>query len=608
MILSKIRGSDIYALVISLIGLIVFINTNHLNFDYSTNKWVTIFALVGATLLLYYFMILLPPTGNALSMDSAIYLASLFVFGVHLTLNLLLISAVIYAFIEGYSLWWKHVLNFAIYVLMIVVSNEVFIHLGGQVGHIVSANLMTYVMTLAVYFALNVLLIGLYFHFENNDSIFILFQGAVGETIASYSITLVLSIILSILLVNTHVFGLTLFVSVSVLLSYAFKQYFELYKEVDKKATIDQLTGLFNHGTFKEILEEKIKEAKSNQSIFSLAILDLDDFKKYNDYYGHLKGDELLKNFGNLLTEGCLENDVIARYGGEEFVIIMQHKTKQEAFHFLNRLRKSINDTYFEGVEVFPHGCLSFSAGITEYDQEIYDSTMLLSHADDAMYHAKNQGKNNIHVFDGGEDSNRHYNNIDKDMEILEEQLKFFLSKDVGTYRHSRRVFDYAMTFKDYMKITEREKKIFVLGALIHDIGKIEIPREVIQKKGKLTAEEWEMVKMHVTWGKEIVSVHKGLHDLIPLVELHHERYDGHGYPYGLKGKEIPKLARALCVIDSFDAMTTERPYQRTKTYEEGIQELFDCSGKQFDPQFVSDFAKMFNTHFRQDSYEESTK
>lgn len=122
------------------------------------------------------------------------------------------------------------------------------------------------------------------------------------------------------------------------------------------------------------------------------------------------------------------------------------------------------------------------------------------------------------------------------------------------------------------VSLSDYERKTLILGALIHDIGKIEIPRDILQKKGKLEPHEWEIMKKHVTWGKEIVSVNKKLEDLIPLVELHHERFDGNGYPYGLKEKSIPKLARILCIIDSFDAMTTERPYQKTKTFNEALK------------------------------------
>jgi len=187
---------------------------------------------------------------------------------------------------------------------------------------------------------------------------------------------------------------------------------------------------------------------------------------------------------------------------------------------------------------------------------------------------------------------------FEKQLEEAEQQLKIFLSKDVYTYRHSKRVFQYAVDFARKLELPDHERKLFTLGALVHDIGKLEIPRDVINKKGKLEPHEWEMVKKHVTWGKEIISTNKELEDLIPLVELHHERYDGKGYPYGLKGENIPKLARLLCIIDSFDAMTTERPYQKTKSFEEAIQELRDCSGNQFDAKYIEPFIKLIEERY----------
>ncbi|MCL6574199.1 MAG: diguanylate cyclase, partial [Bacillus sp. (in: Bacteria)] len=326
-----------------------------------------------------------------------------------------------------------------------------------------------------------------------------------------------------------------------------------------------------------------------------VVILDIDDFKQYNDLYGHIQGDQLLQEFGALLKNETDEAKfIVARYGGEEFAILMPNTNCHNAFSFMNELRKKANDTYYKGVERLPSGCLSFSSGIAECNKETYGISELLNKADQAMYAAKNQGKNLVQIYNKhSEYSVKHSLSLEKELEEAEYQLKIFLSKDVYTYRHSKRVYQYAVDFSRRLNLSVHERKTLILGALIHDIGKLEIPREILNKKGKLEPHEWEMMKKHVTWGKEIISINKKLEDLIPLVELHHERYDGNGYPYGLKEKSIPKLARILCVIDSFDAMTTERPYQKTKTFQEAIVELRDCSGKQFDPQFIEPFISM---------------
>ncbi|MDP4164707.1 MAG: diguanylate cyclase, partial [Bacillota bacterium] len=417
------------------------------------------------------------------------------------------------------------------------------------------------------------------------------------ETIATYLSTLLLSLVLATLIHSQKTFGLFLFICISFLLSLAFKQHFQLFKEISEKANKDFLTGLNNHGYFKELLVEEMNSTKENGQPLSLAILDLDDFKKYNDLYGHIEGDHLLKEFGALLQRESLANNyLVARYGGEEFAILMPNTNRHTAYSFLNDLRKKTNDTYFKGVEGLPYGCLSFSAGVTECESETYNMSELLNKADQAMYSAKDQGKNLVQIYNEHADYSVHRSlSLEKDLEEAEQQLKIFLSKDVYTYRHSKRVYQYAIDFSKMLQLSDYERKTLILGAIIHDIGKLEIPRDILNKKGKLEPHEWEMMKKHVTWGKEIISTNKKLEDLIPLVELHHERFDGNGYPYGLKGKTIPKLARILCVIDSFDAMTTERPYQKTKTFKEAIAELRLCSGKQFDPQYVEPFIEMIS-------------
>jgi diguanylate cyclase (GGDEF)-like protein/putative nucleotidyltransferase with HDIG domain len=422
--------------------------------------------------------------------------------------------------------------------------------------------------------------------------------------LVSYLSTLLLSIVLGILLQVNAILGLVLFACIAILLSVAFNEHFRLFQETLDKANKDTLTGINNHGYFKEILEREVAAAKDNDQPLSIAILDIDDFKKYNDLYGHIQGDHLLQEFGSLLqTEADKANYIVARYGGEEFAIAMPNTDRNKAYSFMNELRKKANDTYYSGVERLPYGCFSFSCGIAECEKETYSISELLNKADQAMYAGKNQGKNLVQIYNANSEYTVHHSLfLEKELEEAEYQLKIFLSKDVYTYRHSKRVYQYAVDFSRMLNLSVHERKTLILGALVHDIGKIEIPREILTKKGKLDPHEWEIMKKHVTFGKEIISTNKRLEDLIPLVELHHERYDGKGYPYGLAGKSIPKLARILCLLDSFDAMTTERPYQKTKTFQEAIVELRECSGRQFDPQFIEPFIEMI---YRWDNSEE---
>ncbi|HAQ06162.1 MAG TPA: HD family phosphohydrolase [Bacillus bacterium] len=592
------KRTNSYVLMVSVLGILAFILEIE-KLSYTLVEWVTILTLTGSVLLLNHYHIQLPPKGNTLSMDSSVFLASLFLFGLDITLSVLFLNGLIFTFTQRKSELWKHIINFSIYSLMIISSYYLFIFTGGNVGNVHLTNLVPYIVSLSVYFVVNTFLVGLYFLLDASESLTNVLKGIVKETIVTYISTLMLSLVLVILISSQRNFGLFLFICISFLLSQAFKQHFELYKEMSEKANKDYLTGLNNHGYFKELFENEISVARESGAALSVALLDLDDFKKYNDLYGHIQGDALLKEFGSILMkESSDKHYIVARYGGEEFSILMPNTPSIDAYQWLNDLRKKINDTIFKGVEALPYGCLSFSAGVAQWEMETYSMSELLNKADEAMYFAKAQGKNLVQIYQDNFDSLDDSQAFEKQLEEAEQQLKIFLSKDVYTYRHSKRVFQYAVDFARKLELSDHERKIFTLGALVHDIGKLEIPRDVINKKGKLEPHEWEMVKKHVTWGKEIISTNKELEELIPLVELHHERYDGKGYPYGLKGDNIPKLARLLCIVDSFDAMTTERPYQKTKSYEEAIQELRFCAGNQFDAKYVEPFIEMIEERY----------
>ncbi|WP_024632289.1 MULTISPECIES: bifunctional diguanylate cyclase/phosphohydrolase [unclassified Paenibacillus] len=592
-LIHKADRSSMYVVLLSCTGIGIFLYMNKLSYLHlSSDEWVMVYTMLGAALILDYFTFQIPPKGNQQSMDSSVYLACIFMFGGAFSLSVLLPVSLILLIKDRKLAWWKHIVNFSIYSLMIAGAAYVFTWTGGIPGALDGYNLLPYFAALAAYFIINTITLGLFFHFSTKDALQQMKRVFVTESLLVYLCTLILALVLTILVVHNGVLGLLLYLSLSILLSHAFKQLFVMYQSIEEKANTDQRTGLFNHSHFESMLESELGNARSQGTPLSLGLIDIDDFKKYNDRFGHLQGDSLLALLGDFLIRKTEGTQVTAfRYGGEEFTLLMPGMDLDEAYAFMNKLRKQLNDTPFEGVEVFPHGCLSFSAGVARYEVDMYNKSQLVDQADKALYYAKKQGKNNVHRH-GSNDGMEHEIDLVQDVRDIEQQLNLFRYKDMDTFKHSKRVYKYALDLSELLELDNVEKRNFVLGALIHDIGKLEIPWSILNKKEKLTAEEWETIKGHVTWGKKMALTNERFADLIPYIELHHERYDGAGYPYGLKGSEIPRLCRMLTVIDSFDAMTTERPYQETKNVDEAIKELQMCSGSQFDPELAELFIR----------------
>ncbi|HBU84593.1 MAG TPA: GGDEF domain-containing protein [Paenibacillus sp.] len=592
-LIHKADRSSMYVVLLSCTGIGIFLYMNKLSYLHlSSDEWVMVYTMLGAALILDYFTFQIPPKGNQQSMDSSVYLACIFMFGGAFSLSVLLPVSLILLNKDRKLAWWKHIVNFSIYSLMIAGAAYVFTWTGGIPGALDGYNLLPYFAALAAYFIINTITLGLFFHFSTKDALQQMKRVFVTESLLVYLCTLILALVLTILVVHNGVLGLLLYLSLSILLSHAFKQLFVMYQSIEEKANTDQRTGLFNHSHFESMLESELGNARSQGTPLSLGLIDIDDFKKYNDRFGHLQGDSLLALLGDFLIRKTEGTQVTAfRYGGEEFTLLMPGLDLDEAYAFMNKLRKQLNDTPFEGVEVFPHGCLSFSAGVARYEVDMYNKSQLVDQADKALYYAKKQGKNNVHRH-GSNDGMEHEIDLVQDVRDIEQQLNLFRYKDMDTFKHSKRVYKYALDLSELLELDNVEKRNFVLGALIHDIGKLEIPWSILNKKEKLTAEEWETIKGHVTWGKKMALTNERFADLIPYIELHHERYDGAGYPYGLKGSEIPRLCRMLTVIDSFDAMTTERPYQETKNVDEAIKELQMCSGSQFDPELAELFIR----------------
>ncbi|WP_019913997.1 bifunctional diguanylate cyclase/phosphohydrolase [Paenibacillus sp. HW567] len=578
--------SHLYSFIICLIGLGLFVFYDAkppLHFSPSTWGWIT--AMSGAAVILTIFTFQLPPQGNGLSLDSAVYLACIFIFGLPFTLTVLLLCSLILLFVEWRAtVWWKQITNFSMYCIMIVCASDIFTAFGGVQGPLLSSHVTAYLGAMVVYFILNTLLIGYYYYLIYHQNLYDTLKGMLTDTILAYLCTLVLSLVLTVLLYHNRLLGLGMFLCLSVMISYSFKRLFSMYRDIEERANRDQRTGLFNHSYFEDRLEEAMRCSKASGTALSLAMIDIDDFKKYNDHFGHLRGDGLIVFLAELLKKATEGTDIIvSRYGGEEFTLLMPGYDPAASKQFVERLRKTLNNSPFEGTEIFPQGCLAFSAGIAGYQPDVHFKSELVEHADQALYYAKKQGKNLVHIY-GNQSLLEQDIDFSQDVRDIEQQLNLFMYKDLETFKHSKRVFRYALDISELLKLDTLSKRQFTLGALIHDIGKLEIPWGILNKKDKLAPEEWEMVKWHVTWGKEMALTNDRFKDLAPYIELHHERYDGKGYPYGFKGEEIPRLCRMLTIIDSFDAMTTERPYQRTKSFEEAIIELRSCAGSQFDP------------------------
>lgn len=366
-------------------------------------------------------------------------------------------------------------------------------------------------------------------------------------------------------------------------------------QELKSLANEDGLTGVYNHRFFHDKLREKIIYCEKEKTPLSVIFMDIDYFKHYNDLYGHQKGDEVLRIIGSLLKDCVGKEDIVARYGGEEFAIILPGMSEKDAFLLAENIRKKIEDSYFEGEENQPNGQITVSIGISVYPEKAKDDVELIKSADDALYRAKFFNKNRVETYTSILDELK--KDIDEEHIDLITSIKTLISvinaKDRYTYGHVERVVAYCRMFADKLELNEDDKKTLIYGAYMHDIGKMNIAKDILLKKMPLTNEEWETLKQHPANGVDIIKPVKSLENIIPLILYHHERYDGKGYPDNLKGENIPYLVRALTVVDSFDAMTSNRPYNKRKTYEEGINELKRCSGGQFDPDIADAFIEV---------------
>ncbi|MGL5694687.1 MAG: bifunctional diguanylate cyclase/phosphohydrolase [Peptostreptococcaceae bacterium] len=370
------------------------------------------------------------------------------------------------------------------------------------------------------------------------------------------------------------------------------------FKELKKVANMDELTGIYNHRYFQESLTNMIRRADDNNTELSLLFMDIDYFKHYNDTHGHQVGDSLLREVGKILKSSTRDGDVVARYGGEEFAVILPSTDQEDAIKVGERIRKNIEKYPFKGQESQPNKNVTMSIGVSTYPSVASSKYDLIETADHALYKAKAFNRNRVEYYRNILDEL--YGNKDIDREVLDNLRKFVRminQKDKYTYGHTERVVTWCKSFGRFIKLSYEEQIKLQIGAYIHDIGKFNLGKDVLNKKNNLNDDEFEVFKTHCSQGVDFIKSIDCLEEFIPIVKYHHERYDGRGYPDGLKGDEIPYLARILTIIDSFDSNISSKQYTSNKVIEEAKQDLIDNAGTLFDPKLVLQFAQLLEEH-----------
>lgn len=354
-------------------------------------------------------------------------------------------------------------------------------------------------------------------------------------------------------------------------------------------ANIDGLTELFNHRFFYDYLAGKIKDCEKKGVPMSLLFIDIDNFKYYNDVYGHQKGDVVLRTIALLMKATFPRDAFIARYGGEEFAALLPGMGEEAAIAEAEKLRKTVQEYPFDGQETLPGGNLTISVGVSTFPTKAKTDAELIKGADDACYRAKFLCKNRVEAYFSILDEFQFGPEVITQIKTL---IAVINAKDKYTYRHVERVVFYCNLLADQLQLNAEEKRKLIYSAYLHDIGKINIAEEILIKSEPLTPEEWATLQSHPQRAVEIIKNNPSLVEVQPIILQHHERFDGKGYPDGLQGEQIHPLARLLTVVDAFDAMTSLRPYQKTKTYTQALEELKRCSGTQFDPEAVEAFVR----------------
>ena len=376
-----------------------------------------------------------------------------------------------------------------------------------------------------------------------------------------------------------------------------------LYQYARLTSLTDALTGVGSRKLLEDKLEAEAARAKRYKRPFSVAIIDLDNFKTINDVLGHATGDDALRKLAECMKIQKRTSDILARYGGDEFVILMPETKADDAFTLLERIRSDVHK-----IPIAENVSMTISCGISQSLPESNEtSSDIIRRADLALYEAKSAGRNCVKRWDKTMSKVLSPDDIEIEkikklkrriVGLSEQAEKMFIqsiwglvqaleAKDPYARKHSENVMHYAVGIAETMKVPSKEIDIIRRAAMIHDIGKIGIPDAVLSKPGKLTPRERSIIEQHPLIAVRILEKMSFLEQEVAIVRGHHEKWNGQGYPDGLSETSIPFGARILAVADTFDAITSERAYHDSRPIENALEILIDSSDYDFDAEVV---------------------
>jgi diguanylate cyclase (GGDEF)-like protein len=390
------------------------------------------------------------------------------------------------------------------------------------------------------------------------------------------------------------------------------------FLQTEARATHDRLTGVANRETLLATLATEVDRAARHYKPLSVAFIDIDRFKPINDTYGHNSGDAVLRQVAGILSGSIRASDSFGRYGGEEFMLILPETLPEEAVGLAEELRTLVMSQHFTiaGDQAIK---ATISIGISGGRGSELQLDMLVDRADAAMYAAKSLGRNRVYLYrELDEESLVRRAPISPEHRAQATAIGQW-ANDTATQalasvlapqpqhrgRPSDMIASLATGIALEMGLPPEEIERIRIASLLHDLGKIAIPEEILDKPSTLSDSEWQTIGEHPRIGQVILEQASSLREAIPVVLHHHERYNGGGYPHGLRGSEIPLGARIVAVADAYHAMVHDRPYSAALNHEKALDELRTHAGTQFDPVVVDVFCEIYGAVVPPDGLEE---